>query len=358
MRLGLDATMRSAARTVGARYRYRQLAMNEIPALNALYNACHGTTRPLAEAEWLFRENPNGPAVIMAAFDDEDTLVGVRPALPWKYVWRGAAWTAYEFADAMVAPSHRNRGIFKQLLRQMYAFAGEGDVLLFTIPNGNSLPVYERMPEFTVLGHSETRVKPISWPRYIGYRLGVDGHGAPHPGAAESVHLKNGDTRLTAIDRFDSDFESTHSELAEEISGYTLRSAAFLQWRYFGSPVRQYKVAYIEQRGHVRGYIVVRLIHRVAHVLDFFVRPDRQLACRAFGLLIDWVTALGAIACHFNASRGNVFHEVASQCGFWLKKTSGTLVVDRRSAEQFASAGGRPLDLAQLYFVMGDFDFF
>jgi GNAT superfamily N-acetyltransferase len=358
MRLGLNATTRSAAPAASMPYRYRQLTMDELPALNALYNACHGTTRPLAEAEWLFRENPNGPAVIMAAFDDEDTLVGVRPALPWKYVWRGVEHSAYEFADAMVAPSHRNRGIFKHLVRQMCAFASEGDHLLFTIPNGNSLPVYERMPELAVLGHCETRVKPISWPRYIGYRLGVDGNNAPDPRAAKHIHLKDGDTRLTAIDRFDSYFESTHCELAEEFSGYTLRSRPFLQWRYFGSPIRPYKVAYVEQGGHVRGYIAVRLIHRVAHVLDFFVRPDRQLTRRAFGLMIDWVTAHGAIACHFNASSGNVFHEVASQCGFWLKKTSGTLVVDRRSAELFAWADGQPPDVAQFYFVMGDFDFF
>lgn len=356
--MNLNTTAPSADRAASPRYSYRRLSVAELPLLNDLYNACYQTNRPLEEAEWLYKNNPNGPALIMAAFDESNQLAGVRPAIPWKFSWRGQERTAYEFADALVAPQHRNRGIFTRLVKLICELAERSDFTLFTIPNGNSLPVYQRIPMLQVLGICETRVKPISWPRYIGYRMGLDGHESLHAviGQRESS-LKDGDVCLTPVSRFGCDFEQTRSDLGTIVAGFTLRRREFLQWRYFGSPVRHYRVALIEQRGHTRGYVVIRMIHRIAHVIDVFLKPDRQLACQAFGLLIGWATQLGAIAIHFNASRDNFFHDVAAQCGFWLKKTSGTLVLDRRSAELFASSRSGRLEMADLYVVMGDFDF-
>lgn len=357
--MNLNPTVQPAATAALVRYSYRPLTMVELPLLNDLYNACYQTDRPLAEAEWLYKNNPNGPALIMAAFDESDELAGVRPAIPWKFSWRGEERTAYEFADALVAPQHRNRGIFSRLVKQICELAEQNEFTLFTIPNGNSLPVYRRIPMLQVAGGFETRVKPISWPRYLGYRIGLDGHEVPHAriGAPEPC-LNDGDVGLTPILRFDRDFEQIHSELGTIVGGFTLRRKEFLQWRYFGSPLRQYRIALIEQRGHTRGYMVIRMIHRIAHVVDAFLKPDRSLARRAFGLLIGWATQLGAIAIHFNASRDNFFHDVAAQCGFWLKKTSGTLVLDRRSAELFGCGRNGRREPPGLYLVMGDFDFF
>jgi len=354
----LDTTALPAHSAAAARYSYRCLTMAELPLLNDLYNACYQANRPLGEAEWLYRNSPNGPALIMAAFDEHGRLAGVRPAIPWKFSWRGQERTAYEFADALVAPQHRNRGIFTRLVKLICELAERNDFTLFTIPNGNSLPVYQRIPMLQVLGPCETRVKPISWPRYLGYRIGLDGHESPHAHIGErEPSLSDGDVRLAPVSRFDCDFAATHSGLETLVAGFTLRRKAFLQWRYFGSPVRQYRVALIEQRGHTRGYVVIRIVHRIAHLIDVFLKPDRQLACATFGLLIGWATQLGAIAIHFNASKDNFFHDVASQCGFWLKKTSGTLVLDRRSAELFAAGRSGHLEMAEFYFVMGDFDF-
>ena len=337
--MDVNATAQLETRHATApRYSYRRLDISELAKVNELYNACHVSSRPLAEAEWLYKDNPNGTAVIMAAFDENGELVGVRPALPWKFWWRGTQRSAYEFADAMVAPQHRKRGIFTRLVQQLHDFAAESDALQFTIPNGNSLPIYQRMPLVTVIGSSETRVKPISWPRYLGYRMGLNGHETRRAAdPAVGSLLKAGDVRLTPVERFDAELERVHSDLVQSIAGFTVRDSRFLQWRYFGSPVRSY---------------------RVAHLLDVYMKPDRALAHAAFGLLIDWAAHLGAIAIHFNASQGNFFHGVAAQCGFWLKKTSGALVVDSRSAACFTRDSNGRLDIADLYFVMGDFDFF
>src|SRR5688572_30311689 len=115
MSLSLDAESLSlaAAPAVGTgapRYLYRRLAPGELPRLNDLYNAYYRSHRPLEEAQWLYCANPHGNALIYAAFDQSGELAGMRPAIPYRLYWRGEERSAYEFADALVAVRHRNRG--------------------------------------------------------------------------------------------------------------------------------------------------------------------------------------------------------------------------------------------------------
>ena len=335
--------------------------MSELSLLNDLYNACYQSDRPLPEAEWLYR-NPNGEPLIMAAFDESGWLAGARPAIPWRLSWRGEERIAYEFCDAVVASQHRNRGIFTHLVRSICEWADRNDFILFTIPNDKSLSVYRRTGLFQIVGVCETKVCPISWPRYAryaGYCFGLNRYESPPAsGDRQEGPLNDGDVSLTPVLRFESDFDEVHSGLETVVAGFTRRRAEFLQWRYFGSPVRRYRVALIEQCGRVRGYLAIRMIDGVVQIIDMFLIPDMELACRTLRLLSAWARQMNAIAIHFNASRDNLFHQAASRCGFWLKKTSGSLVVDARSARLFASSRNGRLDARDFYFVMGDFDFF
>ena len=333
-----------------AGYSFRRLAAAELLLFNDLYNACHQASRPLEEAQWLYGGNPNGEALVMAAFDQRGELAGVRPAIPWKLSWAGRERTAYEFADALVAPAHRNRGIFSHLVELTCELAAQNDFTLFSIPNQRSLPVYQRTPQLQVLGASETRARPISWARYIGHRMGLNGRASPRaPAEGWLSPLSDNNVALLPVSRFESDFEAVHAAFAPLAAGFTLRRREFLQWRYFGSPLRRYHVALVEERGEVHGYLVLRLIGQVAHVIDIFLTPDLALARRALRLATEWATRMGAIALHFNSSQGNFFQRAAASSGFWLKKRSGSLVLDRTSAQLLGSG--------EVYFVMGDFDF-
>lgn len=338
-------------------YEFRFLAINELPLLNELYNRCYRFDRPLAEAQWLYRDNPNGPAVVSAAFDDRGRLAGMRPAVAWKVFWQGRERTAYQFTDALVAPEHRNRGIFTQLVKQMCAWAERNDLALFSLPNDNSRAVYQRTSLLQPLGACELWVKPISWPRYIGYLAGRhDSHTDARAGGAEAA-LSDGDVSLLPAARFESDFEQVHSELAHRALSFTVRRREFLNWRYFGSPVREYRVAVVEQRGQARGYLVLRLIDGIAHLIDVFLVPDAELVGRAFRLLSGWAKQLGAIAIHFKSSEGNFFQRAFSRCGSWGMKRPGSIVLDHRSLRPAGREHTRPA-VRDFYFVMGDFDFY
>jgi GNAT superfamily N-acetyltransferase len=357
--LSLPVTAPGAVAADLPSYIYRRLAMAELPLVNELYNAHYRVSRPLEEAQWLYSANPNGNAIIYAAFDESGELAGMRPAIPFKLYWRGEERSAYEFADALVAASHRNRGIFSHLVKLICEQARQEDFTLYSIPNENSLPVYRRSRRLQVLNATETRVRPVSWPAYLVERMGMNGVEHPAvPASSWEAGVAGNEVVLAPIDRFDTDFEDVHVALGARIASFTLRSRAYLQWRYFGSPLREYRVALVRQGKRVRGYIVIRMIDRIAHLVDVFIAPELPLAYRVFELAAQWAGRMGAIAVHFNASRGNFFHAAAARRGFWLSKRSGSLVLDRHSGNLLECRQEGPLGAPDAYFVMGDFDFF
>lgn len=339
-----------------ARYAYRLLARAELPLLNDLYNENYRCRRPVEEAEWLYARNPNGSALIYGAFDENGALAGMRPAIPFQLYWRGESRVAYEFADALVSVRHRGRGIFSHLVKQICAHAEREDFTLYSIPNENSLPVYRRSRQLRVLGATQTRVRPLAWGAYLAQRMGWSGR-ARAPAQGWEAGACDGVVTLEPVGGFESDFEEVHAELGRRFASFTRRTRAYLQWRYFGSPVRVYRVALVRQQGRVRGYLALRLVDGIAHLVDVFIVPDPALARRVFRLAAAWAEGMGAVGVHFNASRGNCFHAAAARSGYWLSKRSGSLVVDRRTGELLESRQSGPLGQQDTYFVMGDFDF-
>lgn len=356
----MKASAQPAGSAASLRYNYRRLLMTELPLLNELYNRCYQSKRPLEEAQWLYKDNPNGEAVITAAFDDNNQLLGMRPAIAWKVFWRGRERIAYQFTDALVAPDHRGRGIFTHLVKLICEWADQNDCALFSSPNDNSLPIYLRTSLLQILGPCEVWVKPISWPRYIAYMIGLGAQDNPAHTSTNrwELALSDGDVSFLPTNRFESDFEQIHSELANRALSFTLRRKEFLNWRYFGSPVRQYRVALVERRGRIQGYLVIRMINGIAHVIDVFLAPDLEMVRKCFRLLTDWAKQMGAIAIHFKASEGSFFSRAFSECGYWGKKRPGSIVLDRKSAQLLAACPKGPLDIREFYFVMGDFDFY
>lgn len=334
--------------------------MAELPLLNELYNAYYRSNRSLEEAVWLYANNPNGSAVIYAAFDQSGRLAGMRPSIPFKLWWRGQERMAYEFADALVDPRHQGKGIFSRLVKMTCDWAEQEDCTLFSLPNENSLAVYRRSPSLQVLGEGRTRAKPLSWMRYIHHQL-KRGRGAA-PGASSDLKaqslMSDGEVCLRPVERFESDFDDIRAELQRRLASFTLRTREFLQWRYFGCKARKYRVALVEQRGRVRGYLVIRIISGIAHIVDVFVWPDARLARSAFRLAARWAERMGAIGIHFNSAGNDFFQTAAARSGYWLRKRSRPLVIDNPSTRLLAQRQQRAVSMGDLYFVMGDFDFF
>lgn len=330
----------------------RRLGIDELPLLNDLYNAYYRRDRPLEEVSWLYAKNPHAAAVIFGAFNERGDLVGIRPSIPFRLWWSGRERMAYEFADALVHPRYQRRGIFSSLLRSACDWAQYQGYVLFSLPNARSLAAYRHNPNLQVLGSSCTVAKPLSWKDYAAQRLKLRPETPEPDTAAEeqwSAPMSDADLLLRPVDRLESDFGAVERALQDSGLSFTLRTQAFLDWRYRGSPVRKYRLAVLEEGAAVRGYLVIRMISGIAQIVDFFVPPDAELARRAFSLAAQWAKAMRASGIHFVNAGHPFFRRAARQAGYWLTKRSRRFVAN--------AVGARNVSASHLYLVMGDFDF-
>ena len=338
----------------GDRFHYRRLDVAELPRLNRLYNLYYKRNRPLGEVLWLYTQNPLGAAVIYAAFDEHGRLAGIRPCIPFKLWWNGEERRAYEFADALVHPCYQRRGIFSRLLTMACEHAAQEGRVLFSLPNERSLAAYRHIPALRTLGDSRTIARPLSWMLYLGGRLRPwrdAGLAVDTPAPAE---VRDGDFAIVTVERFEDDLADVHRALRSRGLNYSLRTREFLQWRYFGSPVRRYHVALLKEGRHAHGYVVIRMVAGIAHLVDVFLRPQTAIDRRGFALIARWGREMGAIGIHFSAAGNPLFHEAAMASAFWFSKHTRRLVINQPGG---ATLTDRPVTLADVYFVMGDFDF-
>jgi|SRR5882724_4354705 len=340
-------------------YTFRYLAVGELALMNDLYNRCHHADRSMAEAQWLYKKHAYGEAIILGAFTADNALAGVLPAIPHKFVRGGHEESGCQLVDAVVAPEHRNRGLFGHLVKLVCEMAEQRNLTVFAFPNDQSLSVYRKTGLLQSIGACETRVKVLSWPKYVRYKLGLTGGESGEqtpPGDAAS--LSDGDVSLVPVSRFDVDFEELHEEMARVVVEFALRRRDFLNWRYFGSTQKHYQVALIMRAERALGYVVVRVINRIAHVIDVFVEPDRLVARKTASLVTGWARRMGAIAVYFSTTKGNFVQHAFRRVGFLLTKKGAEVVQDPKSLGRLTALHHRGVAFGDFYFVMGDGDFY
>lgn len=353
----MAATVEST-RSDPSRYTFRRMAMGELRLANDLYNRCHHSDRSLSEAEWLYKDHPYGEAIVLGVLAANHELAAVLPAIAHRFVWDGREEIGYQLVDAVTAPEHRGRGLFGHLVELLCRMAEEQRFCVFAFPNEQSLSVYRKTGVLESLGAWETRAKVFAWPAYARYKLGRDGRAsAEQTPTSAAASLRSGDVSLIPVRRFESDFEEIHARVGKILNSFTLRRREFLNWRYFGSAHRHYAAALIRRADRTEGYVVVRVIDRIAHVIDVFVTPDGQTARTAVRLLTRWARQMGAIAIYFSASGDNFIRRAFYRHGFLLKKRGGEIVLDPKSLRRLTSLHQRPVVSDDFYFVMGDGDF-
>jgi hypothetical protein len=161
---------------------------------------------------------------------------------------------------------------------------------------------------------------------------------------------------LLPIGHFQSDFEDISAELRRVVARFTLRRKDFLNWRYFECPDRQYRVALVKLGDRTEGYVVIRMIGHIAHVIDIFVRPTPMVVDAVPPLLTRWARRMDALAVYFDASKGNIFERAFLRDGFLLRRTTGDIVLDTRSRRELAIAPHRSSRDREFYFAIGDSD--
>ena len=229
---------------------------------------------------WQFRDNPVGPGFIRLA-DHDGAIVGQYAAIPTRFRLAGGEERVFAMScDTMTHPHYQKQGMFVTLARELYAELEEKEITtVWGFPNDASHPGFVGKLDWFDVHVFPTLVKPLRSRHVIQRYLGSPRLSGLLGGAADAVARavapRPSEVRgctIRPLDRFDERFEalwSRHRSLAEVIQ---VRSRAYLQWRYFGAPVFEYRPFEVLVGDSLEGYFVLR-------VLTLFDMP--------FGALVD-----------------------------------------------------------------------
>lgn len=238
---------------------------------------------------WLYRENPLGPAATWLVADDVTSeVVGCASLYP-RDVWvKGRRMRAGIGIDLAAKKEHRVAGPAVMLQRAITKQHQEaGFEFAYTYPNKGSLPVLKRVG-FNVVAEASHWVKPVR----TGYKLSEY---VPIPavvraaalfldrglGLADRRHILAGRGLYegSLVDAADGRFD----ELWERARGaYSIvgdKSAAYLNWRYTTCKTANYRYFCLTERatGRLAGFAIFTVRDNKAFVADAFCQ-DQDVA--------------------------------------------------------------------------------
>jgi len=206
---------------------------------------------------WKHEASPFGASPAWVAVDAHGTVIGFRTFMRWEYRASGRPYRAVRAVDTATHPDHQGRGIFRRLtLGAIEEMTADGVDFVFNTPNAKSRPGYLKMG-WTEVGRLPVAARPTSVPalrRMAASRVPAQRWSTPstagHPAA--EVLDRPGVGALVAA-------------LAPSSRLRTVRSVAYLRWRYGFAPLG-YRALTVSS-GPEDGIAIFRLRRR-GHALE------------------------------------------------------------------------------------------
>jgi GNAT superfamily N-acetyltransferase len=204
---------------------------------------------------WKHTDSPFGRSFMLVAVV-AGRIVGLRAFMRWNFEVNGQTVTGVRAVDTATHPDYRRMGIFSRLTSEAVEALHEQADLIFNTPNEKSLPGYLKLG-WEVVGRVPVRIKPLRPAKLaaglMSLRTGA-GAGSPRPDVAAepaSELLGSGSDVDWLLERA----EHEDSRLR------TVRSIAFLRWRYGDTPF-DYRAVVVRGREGLEGLAILRVRRR------------------------------------------------------------------------------------------------
>ncbi len=268
-----------------------------------------GVRRPRAEFDWLYRDNPRGPARCWIATDvTNGQLAYCGASWPWATLRAGTRVHGFVGGDVAVAPGLQRTGVLEVVRRVMETHPWHRDAVEFGWPNEKSLRYSHRwgvegllggpLPRAALYLHARSRLRRRGWPAaFAGVTgLALDAWSRAVRSAPRSVSET---VRVEEVRRFDSSFEASldagpAAGAADDLIRFP-RDADFLNWRYNAHPTYEYRALALVSREIPSAWCVLKLAGRRATLMEF--TADVDATDRARILLSAAVDAAAAAGC-------------------------------------------------------------
>lgn len=268
-----------------------------------LYTAAPGRPQLMDRRfEWLYQQNPEGPAKTWVAQPgDNHVLAGCASLYPRIVSYAGREVLVGTGCDFAVGKEHRVFGPALSLQRSLVGGSlAEGFQFLLVWPDKASIGLFRRVG-YTTLGETERWVKVLRPERYAedinNSKLVVMISRMASKGlevvdqAFRAPYLRElWGTRTEVLDRPDARFDALWSEARQSYLLCEAKTASYLSWRYCQKPLQPNRFfCLFDKNDSLLGYVVFTVEDNVACVEDLFARDaGRMTEC----LLVEFIQTM------------------------------------------------------------------
>lgn len=215
-----------------------------------------------AEWEWKFKRS-----TILVAMNDKDEAVGIRPTIIMNLKYYDQVIKAGMNVDVMTHPQYQRRGIFSTLVKKSYNKLKKSDVnFVYTFPNEQSFPGYERSLHWTKISTIPLLIKPVNMKNLLSKYIKnnkVCSILSPFVTLGSKFYFRvkgdNGeDLDFKRINNFNKDFDTLWEKISSQYNICVIRNHNYLNWRYCERPGYEYNIFAAFKQDELIGYIVTR----------------------------------------------------------------------------------------------------
>ncbi len=327
-------------RSADPRYEVRRATPADFEAVYDLVDQAFGVVRPRAQYDWLYRDNPWGLARAWIVVEKKTgRFVGAGTGWPWPAARGDVPLHGTMKGDAAVLPHLQRQGVsgIRRLVTMTHPFHLTG--LTFSWANAKtrgSIRKHQRIdtsvtasiPRWRLDLSARAHLTRRGWPRWLAAAGGAVLDRLGHAGTRAANGL-----RLEIVSRFDARFDPVTAHCMRFDEYWSPHDSRFLNWRYPGHPVHEYRSLALHRGEEVLAYAVVKLDGPRAELMEFAAPREDAPVCRT--LLIGAVELARAAHCRrleFSSTSSWRHLETFLAAGFAERPTAYAIMVwDRRA---------------------------
>ena len=285
--------------------------------------------------EWLYLENPHGPARAWIATEgDTGRAVGAAAAFPRRLLVGGSVRHGYVLGDFCIDQHYRSLGLALQLQRACLEQIVSTPLLLaYDFPSDRMMAIYRRM-QVPPAGHMVRWAKPLRANRKVGNLVRSPALAsllaAPFNELLEwkdFASLQN--VGWTIVDQGEickEEFTHLAHAVGSCYGSCVERSAEYLNWRYLRHPLVHHELLAARHGGELRGYVVFSHTNEDAKIVDLFGFSDTAIWTALVARVVALLRNRGVVTLSISALARNPWTGLLKRWGFRPRESSPLVV--------------------------------
>ncbi|KHF39598.1 GNAT family N-acetyltransferase [Halalkalibacter okhensis] len=268
----------------------RNYKSNDEKGINELFKEVFGKERSEKEWHWKFRKNPINKEII-SVYEDNNKICGHVSVMPVK-VQVGTEEKLFGMrADAMISPSSRGKGIYKDIVHHVVKSSKEEDVdFLYGFPAPKAKELFQKYTGAKELCYVPRLIYVNNPVKLAMTKLPASINKLPLVQSVGNVlrrrkALLKESPNLVPIKQADDRFDDLWERAKGQYPIMLKRDRAYVNWRYFENPTNKYSIIGYVDGGILKGYAVTAIqekqingVHlNLGYVVDIFAVDENEV---------------------------------------------------------------------------------